>query len=486
MARREQLIEHLLRRAGFSGTQEQVESYAELGYSGAVERLLNYEQVPDTVDDNLGKPGFVGVTTRGQFLPRTNITDARQRWLFRLVHTERPLQEKMTLYWHHHFATAYSKVAGSLGSEEGTRVMAAKPSEDPGQVKGHLELIRQYALGNFRDFVVEMTKDVAMLYWLDGRSNVRTRPQENYARELMELFTFGVGFYTEADVYAGARVFTGWNVRRVNGPGGSTDPASRYEFFYNAGQHDTAAKTFSFPIYQDGSRTIPARNDGMQDGLDLINATVRHPETARRLARRLYAFFVSELQEAPGSFVNAIAGTFTSSGYDMRAVVRAVLHSQEFVDESSRFARYSWPVEYVVRAIKEAGWTGFSVNDALTPLVNMGQQLFEPPDVNGWDTGRGWFSSGGTLARMNFAAALATNQRFNLRNDARSFGRTPQSTLSYMLDRMSVMPYDTTPYNELLNYLRAGTSWTGSDAELLVKVPGLAHLIMGSSEYQLV
>ena len=199
-----------------------------MGYGATVDYLLDCENVPDTVDDNIGKPGYIGVTVRsGQFLPRTNITDARQRWLFRLIHTERPLQEKMTLYWHHHFATAYSKIAGFLGTEEGTRVLAAKPSEDPGGVKGQLELIRQHALGNFRDFQVDMAKDVAMLYWLDGRTNTRARPQENYARELMELFTFGVGFYTEADVYAGARAFTGWNVRRATGPGGTSDPASK-------------------------------------------------------------------------------------------------------------------------------------------------------------------------------------------------------------------------------------------------------------------
>ena len=291
--------------------------------------------MPDTVDEHIGKSDHVGVTSRGQFLPRTNITDARQRWLFRMVHSGRPLQEKMALYWHHHFATAYSKIAGFIGGEEATRVLAAKPDEDPGGVKGQLELIREHALGNFYALQVAMAKDIAMLYWLDGRTNTRARPQENYARELMELFTFGVGFYTEADVYAGARVFTGWNLRRVSGPSGTSDPASRYEFFFNSAQHETTAKTFSFPIYPDGSKTIPARSaaDGQQDGLDLIAACVRHPETGRRLARRLFAFFVSELQPAPDEFVSRIAQTFSGSGYSIRAVVRAILQSPEFGDD---------------------------------------------------------------------------------------------------------------------------------------------------------
>ena len=116
----------------------------------------------------------------------------------------------------------------------------------------------------------------------------------------------------------------------------------------------------------------------------------------------------------------------------------------------------------------------------------MGQQLFEPPDVNGWDTGRGWFSSGATLARMNFASALANNQKANLRNDARTYGRTPEALLSWAMEKLTVMEYDRGPYNDLLAYLRTGPTWTGSDAELLVKAGGLVHLVLGSAEYQVV
>ena len=485
MARREQLIEHLLRRAGFGGSPAEIDYYAELGYAATVDLLLNPEQIPDTVDDKIGTPGYVGVTTRGQFLPAQNITDARQRWLFRMVHTERPLQEKMTLFWHHHFATAYTKIAGVVGATEATRMMAAKPGEDPGGVKGQIELIRQFALGNFRDFLLEMSKDVAMNVWLDGRTNTRANPQENFGREVMELFTMGIGHYGEADVRASARVFTGWNMSRVGAAG---DPATKYQFFYNSGQHDTTAKTFTFPIYADGGTTIPARAaaNGMQDGVDFIDAVVRHPATGRRLARRFWSFFVSEVSDAPDSWVEKVAGAYYANSYSIKAMLRTIFFSHEFLADENRFARYSWPVEFVVRSIKETGWTGFSVNDTLTPLINMGQQLLEPPDVNGWETGQGWFSTGGSLARLNFASQLATNQKFNLRNDARSFGKTPQSLLSYVMDRWSPMAFESGPYNELLTYLRAGTNWTGSDAELLIKVPGVVHLVLGSSEYQFV
>jgi len=142
------------------------------------------------------------------------MSDARQRWVFRTVHSARPLQEKMALFWHNHFATGYTKIAGQLSAEAAARALAAKPSEDPSGVRGQLELFRAYALGNFRDLLVAVSQDPAMVAWLDGDTNVKNKPQENYARELMELFTMGVDFYTEADVHAGARVFTGWNLRR--------------------------------------------------------------------------------------------------------------------------------------------------------------------------------------------------------------------------------------------------------------------------------
>jgi len=189
MAARDSLIEHLLRRIGFGAAPGDVDRYAELGYATALNELINYENIHDGVDDNIGQPGYALFTVTGRPVPETNIAHARQRWLFRMVHTERPLQEKMTLFWHNHFATAYSKVAGEIGAAEGTRAMAAKPSEHPTGLEGQLELMRRMATGNFRDLAIAMSRHPAMIVWLDGRSNVRAKPQENFARELMELFT---------------------------------------------------------------------------------------------------------------------------------------------------------------------------------------------------------------------------------------------------------------------------------------------------------
>src|SRR5687768_13464068 len=232
-------LDHLLRRAGFGASPADLATFAPLSYREAVDRLIDYQAIPDAVDSRIGTPGYIGTESNGAFSPNTVINDARQRWLFRMLHTERPLQEKMTLFWHNHFATAYNKIAGDAGAVEATRMMAAKPSESAGGPPGQLELLREHALGNFRDLLVKIAQDPAMLYWLDGRSNVRANPQENFARELMELFTMGVDTFAETDVYAGARAFTGWNLLR-SGAGA----AQRFNF--NAGQHDTAAKEFTF------------------------------------------------------------------------------------------------------------------------------------------------------------------------------------------------------------------------------------------------
>ncbi len=205
----------------------------------------------------------------------------------------------------------------------------------------------------------------------------------------------------------------------------SDDPNRKYEYIFRENQHDVDAKVFTFPIYQDGTTTIPARAATEQDGIDFINAIARHPETGPRLARKLYAFFVNETQAPPAGFVTRIANVYYGSGYDMRTVVRAILLSPEFHDEASHFARYSWPTEFVVRAIKETGWVGYSVDSALSPLINMGQQLFEPPDVNGWELGEGWFSTSGMLSRMNYArvadhqsARQSAQRRAAVREDA--------------------------------------------------------------------
>jgi uncharacterized protein (DUF1800 family) len=299
----------------------------------------------------------------------------------------------------------------------------------------------------------------------------------------MELFSLGIGNYTEQDVYAAARVFTGFNWQLLGDR--AANSTSYYAFQYRPNDHDTAAKAFTFAIYPDGSRIIPARAAaaGEQDANDLIIALAGHPATARRLATKLYKFFVNETAEPDAALITAMANTYLSSNYTIKPMLRTLFFSSQFRNPANFFQRYSWPAEFAVKAVKETGWTGFTVNSAITPMANMGQQLFEPPDVNGWELGPGWISTSSMLSRMNFASTLAGNQRFNLARDAQPHRAAPERVLEYMLARFRTMGFSAAQTTSMTEYLRS-TAWTGSDAQLQQRIPGLTRLIVGSGEYQ--
>jgi uncharacterized protein (DUF1800 family) len=491
MARLNPEIDHLLRRAGFGASPEDIETFGDMSFAKAVDHLVDYEGRPDDVDTRIGRPDHarVNATSRDLFSPDIDIDDARQRWMFRMIHSRRPLQEKMTLFWHNHFATGFSRLATDSGMLQGAKMLVHKPGVLRGP-QGQIELFRQYALGNFRNLLMEVAKDPAMLIWLDGQSNTKAKPQENFGREIMELFTLGVDYYTEPDVYAAARVFTGWNLR----------PSAEYtkddygdmnayqEFVYNADEHETSAKTFSFPIYSNGSRTIPERSvsDGMQDGIDLINALATHPETARRFARKFWNFFVSETQAPDPAFVEGVAAVYLQNRTEIRPVVRYILTSPWFNDPSVLYARYAWPVEYVTRAIKEVGWQNLTLDKVRSPMAAMGQLLYEPPNVAGWHLGVNWFSTGTMLARANFAATLASSQKEFLASSMTAEGGTTQGLMTAMQDRVTTAPLDPGPQQALMGYLLAGGSWTGNAEQMSTRSSGLARLLVGCSEYQLI
>ena len=470
---------------GFGASPAELAAWSGVPIESVIDRLLNFETLSTDHDSRIGLPEYVGITTQsGQpFSPNTLINDARQRWLFRMIHSQRPLEEKMALFWHNHFATAYSKLAGAVGQERATRLMDNDPNSLAGSQPGMIQKLRQYGTGSFATLLWEMAKDPAMIYWLDSQLNTRARPQENFGREIMELFSLGIGHYTEADVYAAARVFTGFNWQIIGDRTSTTQ--SYYAYRYVPNDHDATAKTFTFAIYPDGNRTIPARAaaQGEQDALDFVLALVRHPATARRLATKLYKFFVNETATPDEALISAMSNAYLGNNYNIKSMLRTLFLSPQFRDPANFFQRYSWPAEFVVRAIKETGWTGFSVNNALTPMTNMGQQLFEPPDVNGWELGPGWISTSSMLARMNFASTLAGNQRFNLARDAQPYRATPERVLEYALARFRTMGFSAAQTTAMSEYLRS-TAWTGNDAQLQARVPGLTRLIVGSGEYQ--
>ena len=344
-------VAHLLRRASFGSTPAELDEYAALGFAGALDRLLNYEQVDDSAtEQQLASLPLDGSTMEG----------ARFAWLMRMLWTRRPLQEKMTLFWHTHFATASSKV------------------RNPGVMQRQIQLFRALALGNFETLLQQVTRDPAMLQWLDNNQNRAGRPNENYAREVMELFTLGIGNYTDTDVKEAARAFTGYT-------------AVRGEFVFNASQHDDGDKTF----------LGVTKN---WDADDVLATLVRHPAAARLISTKMFGYFVSESPEAVT--IDRLASTFTNSGFSIRELVRDILGGPEFLAPPAFHGQVKQPVDLVIGALKALGVQ--NVGPDLPQVVRrMGQDLLNPPDVSGWKGGEGWISAATMLERLNFAERLA-------------------------------------------------------------------------------
>jgi hypothetical protein len=357
---------HLYRRAGFGPNREELLEAEHLGHEGTLELLLRGRSASEELQETLNDVGRIAAGRDD------GDSEIRGWWLYCMLQAGHPLREKMALFWHNHFATSIAKV------------------QNPVMMFRQNCLIRAHSLGHFRPFVHAIAKDPAMLFWLDSNSNVRGRPNENFARELMELFTMGVGNYTEKDVREAARAFTGWH---------------------------TNGETFTFKpeLHDGGPKTILGRT-GNWNGDDVIRLILDRPATARFLVRKLYHFLVSENAEPPDSFLEPLADGFRKSGYDISALLRAMLSSKHFFSDYAFRQRIKSPVEYVLSAVRTV-YRRYSEADAeykplpqqvLVPwLWAMGQVLFAPPNVKGWPGGRSWLNTSTLLARDNFSAALA-------------------------------------------------------------------------------
>ncbi len=354
---------HLYRRAGFGASREELIEAERKGPDATLDLLLRGQ--PDA-DDLLPV-----LLTAGEHAAREP-AQLRGWWLYCMLHGGHPLREKMTFFWHNHFATSIAKVqSGPLMFRQNC-------------------LLRRHALGKFEPFLQAISQDGAMLVWLDSNSNVKGRPNENYAREIMELFSLGVGNYTEKDIREAARAFTGWH---TDGEG----------FEFNARAHDTGAKTVL-------GRT------GDWNGDDVVRILLAQPAAARFLVRKLYRFFISENAEPPATLLEPLADSFRKSDYDIAALVRTMLSSRHFFSEHAFRQRIKSPVEFVLGAVRAV----YRVYDEKDPeyrpllqqvlvsrLEGMGQELFAPPNVKGWPGARAWLNTSTVLARANFAQALA-------------------------------------------------------------------------------
>jgi uncharacterized protein (DUF1800 family) len=431
-------IAHLLRRAGFGARPGELDAYARLGFNGAVARLVDYDQVPNTAVEQ-------AVAVMEGELDLTRLPSIQQIWLYRMLHTTRPLQEKMVLFWHDHFATGNSKVGR------------------PELMYQQNKLFRAHALGSFRDLLRGVSRDPAMLRWLDGNSNRSARPNENYARELMELFTMGVGHYSEIDVREAARAFTGWFLNRD------------LEFTFNARQHDSGAKTFL-------GRT------GKWDGDDIINIILDQPATAEFIATKLYSYFVHD--HPSQATIRQLAERFRTSGYSIRELVRAIFLHPDFKSDDAYHAVVKSPAEYLIGSMHALGAEEFLQNPQGI-LTRMGMNLYNPPNVAGWNWGLDWIGTNTLVERLNTAMTLTT-QRGNtaargmnpveIANQAGA--RSPEALVEALLDLLVDGDVDPAIHAGLVEFARVG--YRANSSEWLDRAArGTAHLIMATPIFQM-
>ncbi len=388
---------HLLERAGFGGTQKDVEKLAAMSPRSAVQSLLRYQTTanplpsfePSGVHDvglepfspsrpaatdqardtgeALGvkvKPGgnrrMQQVADRFLYWLRASRLETHRLaywWAHRMLTTQRPLEEKMTLFWHSHFATSEEKV------------------RDYRKMQQQNELFRTHATGNFRTLMIAVAQDPAMLAYLDAAANVKGEPNENFAREIMELFTMGVGNYTEQDIREAARAFTGWNYAGL-------------KFVVNPDQHDNAAKTV-------------LGRQGNFDGAQVIDILLAQPVTAEFMAAKLYRYFVREELSAPLKV--RLGELLRASNYEVAPFLEALFNSRDFYSDASVATRIKPPVELVISTYRKMGLKEVpGIPDFNDLTESLGQKLMFPPNVAGWANGQSWITPGLLFARGNF------------------------------------------------------------------------------------
>jgi uncharacterized protein (DUF1800 family) len=438
---------HLLRRAGFGPAPGEVSTRLEAGYEASVMELVEFRGV----DDGLAELDHLV----GGLLDFNQIDEVRTWWVYRMVHSRRPLVEKLSLFWHGHFATGVGKVG------------------NPPMMAQQNQLFREHGLGSFTELLLRVARDPAMLTYLDGASNKKAHPNENFAREVMELFTIGVGHYTEKDVQEAARAFTGWGLKDG-------------VFAFNAADHDDGSKTF-------------LGHYGNLDGADVLRILAEHPATVERLCGKLFAFFA--YPNPSKETLSPLEETWKQSKGSVREVVRALFLSQAFSSARAWRALIKSPAEYVIGSIRALG--GTVTPRAVVPLMaRMGQDLFNPPSVKGWDGGAAWISTSTLFERFNFAASLTTQRggEGTSHVDPETLLRkvTPTShsdLLDHVLDPLLDGDVSAPTRSAFLTYLgtpepdpkHPGATLPFSWDPRMVdeKLRGLLHLVLSSPEYQL-
>jgi uncharacterized protein (DUF1800 family) len=368
------LMAHLMRRAGFGASRDELEARVARGYEATVEELLHPETQPPVDDDMLFRyfPNYEGGMAPVQ---------SQAHWIYRMINTQRPLEEKMTLFWHQLFATGNSKI------------------DNPPEMIQQIATFRRHALDTFPNILTQLARNPAMIYWLDNNGNHKGAINENWGRELLELFSMGVGNYSEDDIKEASRAFTGWTIA----PKIPRLPLGRFywDFEYRPEDHDYGPKTF-------------LGQAGNFNGEDIIHIIVEQPATARFLSRHLYNFFVADEVQVPAwnnepprdpEAIETLMQAYFQSGHDIRAVLRVLFNSDFF--KNARFTRVKSPAELVVSTVRlAASFNGprQGYQDVAAECAFQGQELLNPPSVESWHTGEEWIDGGALVRRVNFAA----------------------------------------------------------------------------------
>jgi uncharacterized protein (DUF1800 family) len=432
------------------------------GYEATVEELV------DPADDRpAGNTALLLRYLPNVLLPGGMTPPAQANWMFHMITTQRPLEEKMSLFWHHVFATANSKLDGA------------------DQLLEQIVLFRKIGLGNYRDILLEVARNPTMIYWLDNNENHRDAVNENWGRELLELFSMGVGNYTEVDVRESSRAFTGWTVA----PRFPRQPYWRFPwtFEYRPEDHDDGEKTFL-------GRT------GNFSGEDIINIIVEEPATARFICRHLYNFFVADDLQVPAWTIEAhpdeaalemMIDSFVGSGFEMKAVLRTMFTSEFF--KNARYAKIKSPAEVVagtLRLTKSSTFPSPDMPDIGPQATYMGQDLLNPPSVEGWQTGREWINSGSLLARINFTADYMTDTSLPGVKDIINHMKgsdvtTPDELLDACLEHMGFVELSEETRGYLAEHARSGGDLDWQDPEAAgVRIGETMAMIGATTEYQ--
>jgi uncharacterized protein (DUF1800 family) len=440
-------VGHLYRRAAFGATWDELQQGLKDGPEKAIDRLLTGSPADpdfDRTSDYMASERSLPAGASG--------TQLAAWWLARILHTPHPLREKITLFWHNHFATSLAKV-------QNARYML-----------GQYRLLHHHALGDFRELLREMSLDPAMMVWLDTATSKKGQPNENYARELMELFSLGIGHYTEQDIREAARAFTGYEIRDGKG-------------VLNPKEHD------------DGEKAVLGRK-GRWKADDIVSIMLDQPACPRFVVAKLVRFLVSESDAFGPDVIDPLAEEYRKSGFDTGKLVETILRSNLFFSPAAYRQRVKAPVEFAVGIVKglegNAGPLGLA-----EALESLGQMLFAPPSVKGWDGGPAWLNGQTLLFRQNLALALTSTEdaRFGRRCDPvavlKRHGReTDEQVVDFFLGVFLQNDVPADARARLLDYLASSKRvkypvyWTDEDVANH-RLRTAAHLTLTLPEFQL-